>query len=72
MQESKLARQQFTDEFKIKAIRLAESIAGHEAARRRDLPVATAGSFKTRRAAAGFAEVAAPKVVSSSAATHTR
>ena len=34
MQESNLPRRQYTDEFKIEAIRLAESIGGHEAARR--------------------------------------
>lgn len=55
MQESNLPRRQYTDEFKIEAIELAESIGGHEAARRQGVPVATVGHWKRRRAAAELA-----------------
>ncbi|MCS4296253.1 transposase-like protein, partial [Comamonas sp. BIGb0152] len=34
MQGSKLPRRQYTDEFKVEAARLSESVGGHEAARR--------------------------------------
>lgn len=40
MQESKLPKRQYTDEFKTEAIRLGESVGGHEAARRLGIPVA--------------------------------
>lgn len=73
MQESNLPRRQYTQEFKIEAIRLAESIGGHEAARRLGVPVARVGNWKRRRAAAaGLAGVAAPEVVPSAAAVPTR
>jgi transposase len=72
MQESNLPRRQYTDEFKIEAIRLAESIGGHEAARRLGVPVATVGNWKRLRAAAGTIGSAAPEVTSSAAAVPTR
>ena len=72
MQDSNLPRRQYTDEFKIEAIMLAESIGGHEAARRLGVPVATVGNWKRRRAAAGLAGVAAPDVAPSASAVPTR
>ena len=59
MRDSKLPKRQYTDEFRIEAIRLAESVGSHEAARRLGVPVATVGNWKRRRAAAG---VVAPEV----------
>jgi transposase len=38
MQVSNLLRRQYTEEFKIEEIRLAESIGGHEPARRLGVP----------------------------------
>lgn len=60
MQDGKLPRRQYTDEFKVEATRLAESVGGHEAARRLGVPVATLGSWKRRTAATatGMPEVA--------------
>lgn len=72
MQDSKLPRRQYTDEFKIEAIRLAESIGGHEAARRLGVPVATVGNWKRRRAAAGTVGAATPEAASSTVALPTR
>lgn len=68
MRDGKLAKRQYTDEFKIEAIRLAGSVGGHEAARRLGVPVATLGNWKRRRAAAG----AEPEAAVSAAAAPTR
>ena len=72
MQDSKLPKRQYTDEFKIEVIRLAESIGGHEAARRLGVPVATVGNWKRRRSAAGTISTAAPEAASNAAAAPTR
>ena len=48
MQESKLPKRQYTEEFKTEAVRLALSVGQHEAARRLGVPVATLGNW-TRR-----------------------
>lgn len=72
MQESKLPKRQYTDEFKIKAIRLAESIGGHKAARQLDVPVATVGNWKRRRAVVGTLGTATPQAASNAAAVPTR
>ena len=69
MRDSKLPKRQYTDEFKIEAIRLAESVGGHEAARRLGVPVATLGNWKRRQAATG---IGAPEVAASAAALPTR
>lgn len=69
MRDSKLPKRRYTDEFKIEAIRLAESVGGHEAARRLGVPVATLGNWKRRRATAGFA---VPEVAGSAAGVPTR
>lgn len=55
MRDHKLPRRQYTDEFKVEAIRLAESVGGHQAARRLGVPVATLGNWKRRRSTAGLA-----------------
>ena len=44
MRDSKLPKRQYTDEFKIKEIRLTESIGGHEAAHRLGIPVSSLAS----------------------------
>ena len=72
MQESNLPRRQYTEEFKTEAVRLSESIGGHEAARRLGVPVATLGNWKRRLVAAGTTGAAAAEVVSSAAAVPTR
>ena len=69
MQDSKLPRRQYTDEFKVEATRLAESVGGHEAARRLGVPVATLGNWKRRAFAAG---IGIPEVASSSGAMPVR
>ena len=69
MRDSKLPKRQYTEEFKVEAIRLAESVGGHEAARRLGVPVATLGNWKRRRAAGGFT---GPEVAESQIAVPTR
>ena len=60
MRDSKLPKRQYTQEFKVEATRLAESVGRHEAARRLGVPVARLGNWKRRSAAAG---TGAPKAV---------
>ncbi|VVE85997.1 transposase [Pandoraea sputorum] len=48
MSEKTVPKRQCTDEFKVEAVRLAEPVGQHEAARRRGVPVATLGNW-TRR-----------------------
>jgi transposase len=43
MSEKSVPKRQYTDEFKIEAVWLAESVGQHEAARRLGVPVATLG-----------------------------
>jgi len=69
MQDSKLLKRQYTDEFKLEAARLAESVGAHEAARRLGVPVATLGNWKRRRVAAGMA---APEVSASASSVPVR
>lgn len=45
MSEKSAPKRQYTDEFKIEAVRLAESVGQHEAARRLGIPVATLGNW---------------------------
>ena len=52
MREGRLPRRQYTEEFKIEAVRLASSAGGHEAARRLGIPVATLGNWSRRRRSA--------------------
>jgi len=46
MQDRTVPKRQYTDEFKIEAARLAESVGAHEAARRLGVPVATLGNWQ--------------------------
>ncbi len=45
MAENVVPRRQYTKEFKVEAVRLAESVGQHEAARRLGVPVATLGNW---------------------------
>jgi len=65
MQSRKLPRRQYTDEFKVEAARLSESISGHEAARRLGVAVTTRGNW-TRHSVAAAKNV--PDVALASAA----
>lgn len=49
MREGRLPKRQYTEEFKVEAVRLAGSVGGHEAARRLGIPVATLGNWSRRR-----------------------
>ena len=53
MRDSKLPKRQYTDEFKVEAVRLAESVGGHEAARRLGVPVSSLSNWSRRRRPAG-------------------
>ncbi|WP_404989906.1 transposase [Caballeronia sp. LP003] len=58
MSEKRGLKRQYTGEFKDEAIRLAESVEQHEAARRLGEPVATFGNWSARsRAAKRIGEV---------------
>ncbi len=48
MSERSVPKRQHTDEFMIEAVRLAESVGQHEAARRLGVPVATLGNWMRR------------------------
>jgi transposase len=48
MSEKSVPKRQYTDEFKVEAIRLAETVGQHEAARRLGVPVATLGNWRRR------------------------
>ena len=69
MQDRKTPKRQYTDEFKIEAAKLGESVGAHEAARRLGVPVATLGNWKRRRAAAS---IGAPQVATSASALPIR
>ncbi len=45
MAENVVPRRQYTKEFKVEAVRLAESVGQHEAARRLGVPAATLGNW---------------------------
>lgn len=49
MEEKSVPKRQYTEEFKIEAARLAESVGQHEAARRLGVPVATLGNWVRRQ-----------------------
>ena len=48
MSEKSVPKRQYTNEFKGEAIRLAETVGQHEAARRLGVPVATLGNWSRR------------------------
>lgn len=68
MAENVVPRRQYTKEFKVEAVRLAESVGQHEAARRLGVPVATPGNwYRDRRdGSAQAAAGPAPSAPSSS------
>ena len=63
MRDSKLPKRQYTDECRVEAIRLAESVGSHEAARRLGAPVAAVGNWKRRRATTGVRHLRPLEVV---------
>ena len=48
MSEKSVPKRQYANEFKVEAIRLAETVGQHEAARRLGVPVATLGNWSRR------------------------
>ena len=68
MRDSRVIKRQYTDEFKVEAVRLAGSVGGHEAARRLGVPTATLGNWKRRQDADGTE----PEVAVSASAVLTR
>ncbi|WP_459906095.1 IS3 family transposase [Caballeronia sp. HLA56] len=65
MSEKLVPKRQYTDEFKVEAIRLAESVGQHKAARRLGVPVATLGNWSRRsRNAKSIGEVDSHEVKS--------
>lgn len=61
MREGKLPKRQYTQEFKVEAVRLAASVGGPEAARRLGVPAATLGNWSRRGiASAGTSRAVAP------------
>jgi transposase len=69
MRDSKLPKRQYTDEFKVEATKLADSVGRHEAARRLGVPVATLGNWKRRSAAA---DTGVPELALNAGAVSTR
>jgi transposase len=49
MSEETVPKRQYTEEFRTEAVRLAESVGGHEAARRLGIPSATLNNWSRRR-----------------------
>ena len=49
MSEESVRKRQYTEEFKLEAVRLADSVGGHEAARRLGIPIATLSNWSRRR-----------------------
>ncbi len=49
MAERLVPKRQYTEEFKAEAVRLAETVGQHEAARRLGVPVATMGNWCRRQ-----------------------
>lgn len=69
MSEKSVPKRQYTDEFKVEAVRLAESVGQHEAARRLGVPVATLGNWMRRsRRADGVGEAGAHQAVAARSA----
>lgn len=53
MKEKSVPKRQYTEEFRVEAIRLAESVGQHEASRRLGVPVATVGNWVRQRQKTG-------------------
>jgi transposase len=45
MSEEVVPKRQYTEEFKVEAVQLADSVGGHEAARRFGIPIATLSNW---------------------------
>lgn len=57
MRDGNVPKRQYTDEFKIEAIRLSDSVGGHEAARRLGIPSATLSNWSRKRLPVDFPPV---------------
>jgi transposase len=57
MGEETVPRRQYTEEFRLEAVRLADSVGGHEAARRLGIPIATLSNWSRRRRKASGKEM---------------
>ncbi|VWC16885.1 transposase IS3/IS911 family protein [Burkholderia arboris] len=69
MSEGSVPKRQYTDEFKVEAVRLAESVGQHEAARRLGVPMATLANWMRRsRRADGVGEAGAHQAVAARSA----
>lgn len=55
MRDGNAPKRQYTDEFKIEAVRLSDSVGGHEAARRLGIPSATLSNWSRKRKPVGLA-----------------
>jgi transposase len=60
MSEETVPKRQYTEEFRTEAVRLAESVGGHEAARRLGIPSATLSNWCRRQRKAPGKESAQP------------
>lgn len=49
MSKETVPKRQYTEEFRLEAVRLADSVGGHEAARRLGIPIATLSNWHRRR-----------------------
>jgi len=49
MSEERVPKGQYTEESKLEAVRLADSVGGHEAARRLGIPIVTLSNWSRRR-----------------------
>jgi len=70
MQGRTVPKRHYTEEFKVEASRLAESVGAHEAARRLGVPVATLGTWQATPS--GCRHGAAPKVSAGASAAPVR
>jgi transposase-like protein len=49
MSKETVPKRQYIEEFRLEAVRLADSVGGHEAARRLGIPIATLSNWHRRR-----------------------
>ena len=60
MSKETVPKRQYTEKFKVEAVRLADSAGGHEAARRLGIPIATLSNWHRRRRKASGTETTEP------------
>jgi transposase len=60
MSEATIPMTQYTEKFRLEAVRLADSVGGHEAARRRGIPIATLSNWSRHRRKAPSADTTEP------------